>query len=226
MSVGKKLTEIAENMSDVYGKGFLMGQIQGYENGYQQGSENGGLAAREHCLMTHFTTTFMGNDSYEVTAELPFKPDIVTVYTTHSYSTQGSNCYRGFIADLRCNGRYMGNVFYIDSEANNRNGMIKSSMHGNVLSFENGIFSFHLGPDQLKNVVWGSFVRYYLVAVRFPEESGKQQLEEQIMLLPDEVPAGSSGQLNYMKHVVYSYFTEEEWEHLTSRKPNWTFVLE
>lgn len=226
MSIGQKLTEIVENMPDVYGKGFLMGQTQGYQNGYQEGAEKGGIEARAQCLMTHFATTFLGNGSHEVIAEIPFKPDIVTVYTAHSYTTQGPNCYRGFAVDLRGCGRYMCHLFYTDSEAIYRNGIIKSSLNGNVVSYENGIFRFHLSPEQLKNVIWCPHVRYHLVAVRFPEESGRQQLEEQIMLLPDAPPAGATGQLNYMKNVVYSYFTEEEWELLTAKKPNWTFILE
>lgn len=225
MSIGEKLTKIAGNMKDVYGRGYATGSVDGYEQGYFQGAENGGIAAREQCLMTHYADVFFGNGTGKLLLNVPFKPDIITVYTTHSYSKQMPNCYRGFVIDLRACGSNMGNFFYTGSDSSPRCGLIPSDLSGKNIGWDSGVFKMETSMEQLKDLCWMPFVRYHLVAVKFPDESGRQLLEEQILLLPDQPPQGSSGRLTYVKSVVESYMTLQEWEDLIAQKPNWTITL-
>ena len=225
MSIGEKLTEIAENLHGVYGKGYQRGYAEGYNGGYEEGIYNGGIAGKESCLLNHFTTSFFGDDTSELSIQIPFQPDIVTVYTTHSYSSHIPNCYRGFTADLRACGRHMCNVFYTATEGLYKSAWMPSKIPSNNIFYQDGVFRYALSAEAIKDTIWMSNVRYHLVAVRFPEESGKSLLEEQIMMLPDEVPTGCSGVLPYNESVVNYYFAPAEWEWLTAQKPNWTFEL-
>lgn len=225
MSIKEKLTQIAENMQDVYGRGRMMGELAGYERGYDEGAFAGGLSAREQCLMTHYTTTFYGNGTEEFVHQIPFKPDIVTVFTTNSYTSYMPYTYRGFTFDLRACGRHMGVFYYSSAVGGNKSGWLVSNFGGQKVYYQDGAFHCKIIAEQLKNVIWVPFIKYHLIAVRFPEESGKEMLREQILSLPDEIPAGTEGRLEYAKTVVDGYFTEEEWESLVNQKPNWEFVL-
>ena len=225
MSVGEKLTQIAEKMPVIYSVGYSFGQTDGYNRGYEKGKQEGGIAGREPCLMNHYTATFFGSGTNELLLDIPFQPDIVTVYTTHSYTSCFPNCYRGFTVDLRACGRHMGNFYYTLGEGITRSAWLTSTLEGTIVSFQDGKFRFGLDAEAVKDVAWIPNIQYRLIAMKFPEENGKQLLQEEIMNLPDTVPQDFSGQLAYVKSVVYTYFTPEEWESLTAQKPNWTFVL-
>lgn len=223
--MGEKLTAIAENMPRIYQKGYGVGQSVGYDQGYQEGVTVGGIAGKESCLMNHYTTTFFGSGTNEVLLEIHFQPDIVMVYTTHSYTSYVPNCYRGFMVDLRACGRHMGNFFYTAGEGVTKSAWLISNLGESITSYRNGIFRFCMDVEALKDVVWMPNIRYHLIAVKFPEENPRDMILEQIYLLPDTVPEGCSGQLPYTESVIYTYFSREEWEFVTSQKPNWTFVL-
>ena len=225
MSIGEKLQTVAKKIPDVYHKGTVVGYSLGYENGQVDGRNEGVIEARGKCMMEHFCDSFFGSGTGKISCEIPFRPDVITIYTTHPFSSELANCYRGVTADLRGLGRHMGNVFYCSDLAAIKSGWLASSVSGKTFCYENGVFSFQMTNEQVKNVVWHPSVRYHIVAARFPEESGRQLIEEQIAMLPDAVPQGSSGQLTYDQGVIDLYFTADEWESLTATKKNWTFVL-
>ena len=219
------MTQIAENLEDIYGVGFTGGQAEGYSRGYNTGMLEGGIAGRLPCLTNHYITSFFGSGTKELIQEIPFEPDIVTVYTTHSYTSQMPNCYRGFTVDMRACGRHMGNVFYVLGEGITKSSWLVSNLDKENVAYPDGKFHFHLVSESVKDVVWVPHIRYNMVAVKFPDENPRDLLVEQIEALPDAVPQGCTGQLSYTESVVYTYFTPEEWAALTAKKPNWTFVL-
>lgn len=226
MSIGQKLTQIAKNIPNVYGKGYVMGQTEGYQRGYSDGSHHGGISAREQCLMQHYTASFFGSGTGELRHNIPFKPDIISVYTTHSGAGYLRNCYRGFVADLRGCGSHMGNFFFVTENGVPQSGWTRSDASGNGHIWNNGVFTYSNTMSAVKNAIWMPFIRYHIVAVRFPEESAKALLQEQIQMLPDQVPQGNDGKLVYAKSMINQYFSAEEWEALIAQKPNWTITLE
>ena len=224
MSIGEKLTHIAENMPDVYGRGQMMGELSGYKRGYEEGVFDGGIAGREQCLMNHYSTTFYGSGTGEILQEIPFKPDIVLVYSTDACTSKIPYSYRGIAVDLRACGRHMGNFFYIWGNGDYRCGWLGSSLNSKYVTYQDGIFRYEMSQEQLPHVSWLTNVKYHLIAMRFPDETGKELFREQILSLPDKVPGGISNQLTVVKSVVDGYFTQAEWEALIAQKPNWEFL--
>lgn len=220
MTVGQKLVWIGENLKNVFGKGYAVGHREGYTHGYDHGAQEGGVAAREVCLMSHLTDTVYGSGVEEFSFSLPFCPDIVTVYTTHPFSGEKAGCYRGFTVDLRACGPFMGNVYYTYHDGVYKSAWLKSSLDQQTVSYGDGVFRFHISADSMQGIIWMENVAYNIVAVKL-DEDGKQVIRDQILSLPDD----SGGSVSYIAAVISSYFSNEEWQRLTAQKPNWEFVL-
>ena len=118
----------------------------------------------------------------------------------------------------------MGNFFYIWGNGDYRCGWLGSSLNSKYVTYQDGIFRYEMSQEQLPHVSWLANVKYHLIAMRFPDETGKELFREQILSLPDKVPAGISNQLTVVKSVVDGYFTQAEWEALIAQKPNWEFL--
>ncbi len=226
MSIGEKLKKIADRMRSVYGSGYLHGHSTGYEEGYDVGAEDGGISARKHCLMNHYTESVLGNGTRRLQLQVPFQPDVVAVYSTNPYSNEGANTFKSLLADMRACGKYSVYLQCCDNGGQHTTGSVTTTMARQFISYKDGVWQFELRSDLLPSVVWAENVRYTIMAVKFSDEDPERLLSEQIMLLPDSPPAGSSGTLTYSKTAIDAYYTSEQWKNLTDLKPNWRFVLQ
>ncbi len=225
MSIGKKLEVVADNLRDVYGRGKASGYLEGYDQGYTEGEQEGGIQAREYCLMQHFTDSVFGNGENELRIPIPFQPDLVTINTCNSYGSEIPNCFRGCCVDMRAWGRHMGNIMLCMDSGGFKSLWLGADTTGKYFEYKDGVFYCRFDSDGYQNTRWMPNVRYNVMAVRYPEENSKDLIREQIEMLPNDPPAGSSGTLTYEGDIIYTHFTEAEWNILTSGKPNWTFVL-
>lgn len=225
MSIGEKVKTVADNLESIYGKGKAIGYSNGYSVGYDEGHYDGSISTIGYCHSMHFKQSFLGNGQNELEIAIPFKPDLITINTCHPYSSEMPNCIRGITADMRGCGRHMGNVLLCDENGTTRSVLLMSDMSGKYFSYENDKFCCRFHVQGYEKIQWMTNVRYNVMAVRYFEENGKELIEEQIYMLPYEPPEGSSGTLTYYRDVIYTYFTQEEWEKLTSVRSNWTFVL-
>ena len=221
MSLGEKLQTVADNLKHVYGKGTAVGFGDGYQQGFSSGMTEGVIQEKGKCFAKHFVDSVMGNDSNVLRISMPFAPDVVMVYSIHPFTIDMPNTYRGFCADLRACTTTMGSGFYCHKDGSVRTALISSDGGGRFFSYDNGIFQFHIDGSSMEDVLWRSNVRYHIVAGKYPEESAQSLVREQIANLP----AGSTGTVNYSQKRIYEVFTTDEWNTLTASKPNWEFVL-
>ena len=226
MTIGEKLTTIARRIPDIFGKGRAVGYQEGYRKGYDNGTLDGGIAGREVCLVRHYVESILGSGSSELTFSVPFAPDFVAINCSNPYSSEIANSYRSILVDFRSCGYNAAYIQYCNSAGQNNMGSLQTARVGEYFSYENGVFRFAPKSNTLAAVRWHENVRYTVTAVRFPEENAQQLVQEQIALLPDTPPTGSTGTLHYSAAAISRYFTEEQWQLLTARKPNWRFVLQ
>lgn len=176
--------------------------------------------------MQYFKTSFIGSGTTEASFAIPFMPDIVQIFAFSAYATTIENVYASVMLDTRAVTRWSGILTY--SAVNGSlipptPSVVKAtSIHSGLFSYENGVFTWNLASQ---GWVFSPYARYYVVAARFPNKDTKKMVEEELSLLPDAVPEGSTGKLLYSKARVNAVFTTEEWEALKATKPNWTFSL-
>jgi len=63
-----------------------------------------------------YATAVYGNDSRVFEVAIPFAPDAVCVYCQDVYAGAKKDTYRGFMAEMRTAGGYMGQVSYRKSD--------------------------------------------------------------------------------------------------------------
>ena len=175
--------------------------------------------------MQYFNTSFIGSGTTEASFAIPFMPDVVQIMAFSAYATSEENVYQSVMLDTRAVTNWSG---LMTISALNGSLITPStspakakSIHGGLFSYENGVFTWNLSS---KEWVFSPYVRYYVVAARFPNKDAKKMVEEEISLLPDAVPDGSTGNLLYSSARINSVFTTDEWTALTATKPNWTFA--
>ena len=237
MSIGNDMKTIAEKLTNLYGCAFIRGRDRGHTAGYregyltgrEEGSTSGYFTGREHaakeCAEKHFAISVLGSGTRRLSIAIPFEPDVIEVYSSHPYSGQVADCYKGFSVDMRTCGRYMGNLIYCVKDTI-ATAMITPVSGRSYLSYQEGVLTFEMPTNVIPTVIWPKNVRYTIIAVRYPDETPGDLLREQILSLPDAVPSGSSGTMHYYRSVLEKYISLEEWESLTAQKPNWNFVLE
>ena len=225
MSIGEKLKKIADRMRSVYGSGYLHGHGTGYEEGYDKGVSDGGISAREKCILTHYTESTLGSGTPRIQAQIPFQPDMVAVYSTNPFSSEAAYTFKSLLVNLSSCGKYAGFIQYCSSEAIQSTGSINTSSMKMLFSYENGEWSFEMPAERLPGVVWKEKVRYWIIAAKFEDEDPVRIVEEQLRLLPDVPPEGS-GTLTYNEEAIYRHFTPQQWQDLISQKPNWNIVLQ
>lgn len=209
MSIGSKMKTIGENLMAVYDAAFARG-------------EGKGQAA---CQGVHYTASAMGSGTRRMEFAIPFRPDLVIVYSTAPAAEQVPNSYRGVIVDFRACGRNCGNALLCHSNGVASSTAFPVSYLYDLFHYENGVLTYEPPADKMVEYLFRREVRYNAMAVKYPGESGALLLREQIALLPDVVPQDSSGTLTYTREAVERYMTAEEWEKLIATKPNWTFVM-
>lgn len=224
MSIGEKLKTIANRMRSVYSVGYTKGHSNGYEFGYDTGVIDGGISARENCLMTHYTVSVLGNGTRHLQVQIPFQPDMVALYSTNPYSSEVANTFKSMLLNLRSCGKFAGFIQYCNPEGVQATGSVNTSSLKSMSAYQNGVWDFEMSADRLPSVLWQENVRYWIIAAKFEDADLAQIVEEEIRFLPDVPPAGN-GRLTYNKDAIYKHFTPEQWQELTAQKPNWQFVL-
>ena len=201
MSIADKLSTVAEKMQGVYDAGYHAAQMK--------------------CGDHHYTASINGTDQRYIEIDLPFLPDIVTVYTTGPYANVTANTFRGMVVDMRsCS--VIANLFYCNSSGSSTSGNLRATGRS-CFDYNDSTFRFEMSATSLPNVLWRSNVRYSISAVRFTNEDSKSMVEEQIRSLPD-TPQGNVV-LEYSADRIAELFTDEEWAELIATKPKWSFSL-
>ena len=196
MSIAEKLTTVAENQQEIE--------------------------------MQYFKTSFIGSGTNEVSFATPFMPDVVQILALSAYVASKNCTLQSVVLDTRTATKWGCITAFCEI---NDSGAITpcvapikaTSLHNGLFSYENGVFTWK-AANQI--FTFSPHTRYYVVAARFPNNSAKKIVEEEVSLLPDVVPEGSTGRLLYSNARINAIFTTDEWNALKATKPNWTFVLE
>lgn len=169
-----------------------------------------------------YATAVYGNDSRVFEVAIPFVPDAVCVYCQDVYAGAKKDTYRGFMAEMRTAGGYMGQVSYRKSDGTATSSAVGATTGLSTFTYADGVFRFELPAANIPTVIWRSNARYTVWAAHFPEENVKQLIIDQLERLPDE----EGGTLTFSTKRINDLFTTEEWEALIATKPNWSFVLD
>lgn len=170
----------------------------------------------------YFKTSFIGDGTKKVSIPMPFMPDVVDITGVSAFADTAVNNFFTMSFDRRAASKYSGKYGYCSRQGAMGNGMVSTVRSLESATYEDGIFTWYAPTIP---AVWSPMMRYTFVAVRYPEQTTRQMVEEEIALLPDAVPSGNSGTLTYIAVQINDNFTDEEWAALTGTKPNWTFVL-
>ena len=170
----------------------------------------------------YFKTSFIGDGTKKVSIPMPFKPDMIDIVGVSGSVDAVKNNFYTLSFDTRSAGIYSGKYGYCQNTGAMGNGMMRTASVLASISYADGVFTWNAPALP---ALWSNLIRYSVMAVKFPENTTRQMVEEDIRLLPNTVPSGCSGTLSYNTAQINDTFTSEEWAALTGTKPNWTFVL-
>ena len=222
MGVNEKMTAIADAIREKTGKAESLG-LDAMAESVGEVYENGRAAEQAVCAAEHFRTSLFGSGKQVLTMEIPFYPDVLTICAISPYLEASGNSARVFVADTRSSGKRTAFLMHLSSAKADGAKMYSDTISG-LLGYADGKLTVDIAG--FSNVgTWNTNTRYSVSAVRFPNETAKVLIEEQIALLPDAVPSGNTGAMQYNSTKINKLFTAEEWEALIATKPNWTFSM-
>ena len=203
MTIAEKLTTVAENQQRVY--------------------DAGKAKAEGQCALKHFTAEFYGNGGNSHTINIPFEPDVITVFGYAPTLLTGTNQVFIFTADLRAFG-IAGGYAVIHST-----GTAMLSVMFTTKSISSRYSRADNGDITLSNISTGdgekgsfaSDIKYTIVAEKYTDKTDKELITEFI----NGLNSSGTGTLTLSKTKVNAAFTDAEWNTLIANKPSWTFVM-
>lgn len=171
----------------------------------------------------YFKTSFVGDGTSKASFAIPFIPDMVVISGTSAYIDTMPGNFMSIAFDMRSAWKYAGRMAYSTKAGSIGTGVIKTSSALASVSYADGVFTWNAPALP---ATWSPATRYSVMAVKFPEQTVKTLVEEEIVLLPDAVPSDSNGTLVYNSAQINDTFTTDEWAELIAQKPNWTFSME
>ena len=222
MSVNAKMTAIADAIREKTGKTEALG-LDAMAASVGEVYEAGQLAEHLVCAAEHFTTSLFGSGTQTLVVDMPFYPDVIIVYGISPYLEAVGNAARVFMTDTRSCGKRTAFLMHLTS-AKADGAKVNSNEISTILGYADGKLTINIA--NFSNVgTWNTDTRYAVSAVRFPNETAKWLIEEQVALLPNTVPSGNSGVMQYRRQCIESLFETDEWAALIGTKPNWTFSM-
>lgn len=223
MSVNEKMFAIADAIRGYTGGDEKLG-LDAMAVGVDDVYEAGRAKEKTACEAEHYTASMFGSGTKTLSVEVPFKPDTVMVFANSPYTEAQGSIIRVYSLDLRsCANRTAVMIYTTTAHANGAN--FSTVAMDEFSDYENGILTIQPPSNVSASTTWASNVRYTVTAAKFPEETAKSLVEEQIQLLPDAVPSGNSGTMQYKAARINALFTDVEWATLIETKSNWTFSL-
>lgn len=217
MSVQEKMTAIADAIRSKTGKTETLG-LDAMAAAVPEVYE----AGKQDILAYHFKTEFVGDDTNAARIAIPFMPDMFEIVATSPLSVQMKDTYYRITAEPISSSRYSGIVGYVTSSGTLGTVSATTKSVQAAVSYENGVFSWYISA---LTALFRPNVRYFFFAVKYPGETAKSLVERDVALLPDAVPTGSTGTLEYNSARINSIFTSAEWAALIATKKNWTFSM-
>ena len=218
MSVQEKMTDIADAIREKTG-GTEPLTLDDMAASVPEVYEAGKTAEKEICDAQFFKTSFIGNNTTELKLSIPFLPDQLFLFTTSDYaSARRKNTIWMIAMDTRSAAKYPSCIGQVTSAGQAGVSRVGGNSLPNCYSYENGVFTW---KHPSLTVVFTSNARYFVEAVKFPHNSAKAVITEDVNLLP----SGETGTVEYYASKVNQYFTSEEWAALIATKPKWTFSM-
>lgn len=207
-------------MPDAVAKACSRMYANGKIDGYGQGSE----AERVQCAQKHFTGKFRGKDERGFSIAIPFNPTLILVESCYPYVNSQNGSFVSMAINMRSWDRFLGRIQYNSNSGTMSTIRVPTSVRDAYFQYKDGIFTFQPPDNVMIGTYWRSQAVYNVIAVALEPENIAALIAEQIVDLPDAVPAGNTGTLNFDKSMVESTFTTSEWEQLVARKPNWNIT--
>ena len=201
MSIGEKLTAIAENEEKVYAAGEA--------------------AARSHCRSEHYVTTVVGDGGTALIFELPFAPDLLCVTGFHPVNHSQINAVVMLVADVSsmayrwCVGSARVSSGGSDSYTIKPSTFAKKFVHMGDRKYA----LCDLPTAKGGTSYFSEGLPYVVTALKYTKQSMQERIEEYVLSLT------GSGTASLGADAVNAAFTQEQWSSLIEQKPDWTFTL-
>lgn len=210
MSISQKLTQIAENVSKVYG----MGEA----------------AAKAACEEKHFITTVAGAGGTELTFACPFQPDrvLVSCYWPSVYKQE--NVIAMFVADRRSFSHIGGGAVTYRTNGNvSHQGLTVNALTTRCTYNENGTVTLGGVTGASGAGVFAEGAPYVVSAVRYADETDRQRITQYVQALTGSGAAALNGSKVDGAFETFPGAVDgrdsEAWADLIATKPDWTFTL-
>jgi hypothetical protein len=182
-------------------------------------------ASAENCNSRHFTAEFMGNGQGSYVINVPFEPDAIALFGWEPTLLVGSSNIALCNIDLRAFGLGAG-VYYVQNTGTDFAGalMTTKTYKNRYSRAENGdvtLQGMNITTPFKASGVFGSNIKYKLVAVKYTDKTDKARITDFV----NSLPSGSSGSVTMNQEKVNAAFTTAEWSALIATKPSWTFAM-
>lgn len=171
-----------------------------------------------------YTAFVRGSGTNNISVDLPFEPDFVTLGLFDPFAIGVTYSYWGLVRDFKTFARLAGTVQRsIDGTAAQTTSLNNNTV-GNYIKYEDGKLSFVHPSNFDSRTVWNVNSRYLLTALKYTEDgkSDADILKDYIRGLSD-----SGGTVTISnRRFSDTGMTESEFNAFTAaHKPNWTFVF-
>lgn len=234
--------------ADGYGEGFAVGETKGYatghvegygaghEKGLEEGYTEGEASGRAECVSKHFAQIIPGSGTTELTFNVPFKVDILSIICNDPDIRTIKHAAAYFDVDLEALGQLVGKGGWASAE-NSGYGSYRNSLYSatnisqkfsqaddgtvtvkNVVALEDGVY---------KEAIFMEGIDYLVVAARsVSKKPVKTRIEESVARISDTGKWTVWYQIEKLKEAYGDdYANNAEWTALIATKPNATFAL-
>ena len=195
-------------MADAVGDVFLAGEQENEDK----------WAKRFYC------TTVRGNGQRDISVELPFEPDYVSLGGYEEYSSNKTYCMWEINRDFKTFAYRAGRIIRTEANTTAINTAIGNNTVEQYIGFSNGKLIFTCPSVVVSGVVWRPESNYRLVAYKYTEDGKTDEdlLKDYVLSLPD-----SGGTVTISsRRFTETGMTEDAFNAFTAEnKPNWTFVI-
>lgn len=200
MSIAEKLVQLKTDFDNVYSAGVL--------------------AEAHRISLRRYINTQSGNDTTAITANIPFKPDVITVICFSPLVLSRAKAFCSFTYDLRSFGQLAATATVSTGSTLKLSMFTHSSAQSKCVFADNGDVTISKIGSSSEIAVFASDMQYVIIAEKYTDKSDAELISDFVNALPD-----TGGAVTISKIKVESAFTSAEWNALIAKKPNRTFSL-
>lgn len=199
------------------------GQLPGaVENVYLAGEQ----ANEAKWAKRFYIGSVRGNGQRDISVELPFKPDYVSLGGYEPYSSYRAYCMWEINRDFKTFAYNAGRIIRSETKSDGTaiNSVVSNKNIENYISYSDGKLVFNCPSIVVSGVVWRPESNYRLVAYKYTEDGKTDEdlLKDYVLSLPD---SGGTVTISQRRFTETGMTTDAFNAYTAANKPSWTFVI-